>query len=87
MPVAAAGARSHATLIAESGGKAWYYGNVTQYPTSGEKIQVAETWDGSILVRHFGVGVSGDSSATVQARADVAANSYESSAILLGRRT
>lgn len=86
MPVAAAGTRTHATLIAETGGKAWFYGAVTHLP-NGEKTQVAETWDGSILVRHFGTGQSTDADATITSRADVAANSYEASAILLGRRT
>ena len=83
MPVAAALAKSHATLTSQA--KPWIYGNVNTL-ANGEKIQVAETWDGDILVRHFGIGSSSDSSATVTGRADTAANSYESSATILGRR-
>jgi hypothetical protein len=86
MPVGAAGTRSHATLIAEAGGKAWIYGPVNHTP-NGDKIQVAETWDGSIIVRHFGIGPSTLADASVTTNADLAANEYETGAILLGRRT
>ena len=83
MPVLAALTKSHATLTSQA--KPWIYGNVTTLP-NGEKIQVAETMDGDIVVRHFGVGLPADSGATVTTRADGAANTYEASATTLGRR-
>lgn len=86
MPVTAAGSRSHATLIAEAGGKAWIYANVIHDP-NGDKRQYCETWDGSVCVRHVGIGPSTLADASVTANADKAANTYEASAILLGRRT
>ena len=86
MPVALAGTRSHATLIAETGGKAWIYGPVVHDP-NGDKRQYVETWDGDIMVRHIAIGQSTDSDAAITTRADLAANTYESGAILLGRRT
>lgn len=86
MPVAAAGTRSHATLIAETGGKAWVYASVVHDP-NGDKRQFCETWDGSILVRHIGIGPSTLADASVTLNADLAANTYEAGAILAGRRT
>jgi hypothetical protein len=86
MPVGLAGVRSHATLIAEAGGKAWIYGPVVHL-ANGDKVQYCETWDGSINVRHLTVQPSSVSDANVTVAADLAANEYETSAILLGRRT
>lgn len=86
MPVGLAGTRTHATLIAEANGKAWIYGPVVHTP-NGDKIQHCESWDGSIPVRHVVIAPSTVSDAQVTLNADVAANEYETSAILLGRRT
>lgn len=86
MPVGLAGTRSHATLIAEAGGKAWIYGAV-QHAPNGDKYQYAESWDGSILVRCCVTCPSTVADATVTTNLDLAVNEYETSAILLGRRT
>lgn len=86
MPVGLAGSRSHATLIAEAAGKAWIYGAV-QHAPNGDKYQFAESWDGSIFVRCSVVCPSTVSDANVTVALDLAVNEYETSAILLGRRT
>lgn len=86
MPVGTAGTRSHATLIAEAGGKAWFYGPVVHL-AGGEKTQYAESFDGSINLRCVITCPSSTSDANVTVALDLAVNEYETGAILLGRRT
>ncbi len=77
MAVGVQAGKSHATLTSQT--KPWFYGSVVTLP-NGEVIQVAETWDGSILKRAFGTGPVGTPGATVTANADLEANVYETSA-------